>query len=583
MSSAESVEMKKQYPEWQDRERPVVRRAGFTNPRIGLAARRRPSQPELSDARLPGRGKPRLGAIVVGCAALGMLRYPCLAQFSGGTAGTTGGAAAPPPTVPQQTQSAAPGSVVGGVQPSAGIGATAPASVQLGPVQGLGGGIRPPRMAPTAGTPLSLDNAVRIALANSLNIFTAASQEVKSQKAVDAAKTGFLPRFGLQSNYTYTGIVPTVSFGGGPSSGGRPSSGTSIALGTHNAWTASASATEPIDTSGALSATEGIASAQRDAQYWALDSARRQVILTTETAYLSVLRAQDLARVDQEQLAAAQAHVTTAQQNFAAGTVAQFDVEVVQTALANVQRQVFSDQLNLNQSIAALNNAMGVSQETVLSLSPLTLPSTAAPDFAGSLATALKNRPELRQIDANVQTARQSERLAAAAIKPNLGLQANYNYTGITSGFSTLHENWTLGVVGSWDPFDWGGTRDRVDESREDERTNEFLRAQAEQGVEYQVRQALNELNDATQRRTAAEASITQAREQLRIANVRLAGGAGTNTEVIDAQAALAQAESNAANALYDYFAAQANYQRATGTEPLAATPISQQAYRTSR
>lgn len=494
-------------------------------------------------------------------------------QPTGGGQPVVSGTSTQPSFVPSTSGvSAAPGTVPGGVQPplpgapSAQNVAATPSSVQLGPVQGLGGGIRPPRLLPTAGAPLSLDEAIRVSLANNLNIFTAASQDKKAKKRVRETQTGFLPRFGATANYTYTGNVATVNLGG--------PTGQSIALGTHRNYGADVSVTEPIDTSGSLSATLGIARAQQDAQDWALDSARRQVILSTASAFLQVLRSQGQLSVANEELRDSQAHVDLAQKYLRAGTIARYDLLTAQTSLSSIQQQFFSARTNYNDAVAGLNNAMGISQETVIQPANPRDPGTTIPQFAPSLAAALKNRPELRQIDANVQTALQSARLAASGTLPTLGVQANYVYNGVVSGFGGLKSNWTLGLVGSWDPFDWGATQQRRGQALEDAQTTRYLRLQAEQGIEYQVRQSINQIADALDRRAAAEAAVVQAREQLRLANLRYQTGAGTNTEVVDAEASLAQASLNASNALYDQYAADANYQRATGTEPLAATPL---------
>ena len=490
------------------------------------------------------------GAILIAVA-------PCTAQIP--QSGSTSVPASGSPSAPA-------GSVQGGVQPASSTTTSAPATVELGSVQGYGGGIRPPRLSPTSGAPLVMEQAVRISLANNLNIFTAAAQDEKAKARVDETKTNFLPKPGLSANYTYTGNVATVTL---PLVAGGPPE--TIALSTHTNAGAALSVTEPIDTSGALSASKEVAEAQQSAQDWALESARRQVILTTEAAYLGVLRAQSLRDVAMEELKDAQDHVSISQKMLDAGTIARYDLLTAQSAEANVRQQWLAAQHSLDDALAALDNAMGISQATTLQLSPLNMPAeTPVPEFAPSLVTAEKNRPELKQIDANVVTARQSIRLAAAGLKPTLGLQGSYNYTAYVSSFGGLQNNWTVGVVGSWTPFDWGATRDRMNQAHEDEVTNQYLREQAAQGIEYQVRQAINQISDALQNRTATETTVAQAREQLRLANLRFNTGTGTNTEVLDAESNLAQSEASATNALYDYFAARANFERATGTEPLA-------------
>ena len=74
----------------------------------------------------------------------------------------------------------------------------------------------------------------------------------------------------------------------------------------------------------------------------------------------------------------------------------------------------------------------------------------------------------------------------------------------------------------------------------------------------------------ALQRIAVSETAVESAKESLRIEQLRYKTGAGTSTDVIDAQAALLRAETEYYQALYDKDIALASLRRATGTDAYA-------------
>ncbi len=65
----------------------------------------------------------------------------------------------------------------------------------------------------------------------------------------------------------------------------------------------------------------------------------------------------------------------------------------------------------------------------------------------------------------------------------------------------------------------------------------------------------------------AQKDSIVEAKEALRLSEVRYNNGVGINLDVFDSQVALAQVEQNLAGAHYDYIMAKADLGRVMGRE----------------
>jgi outer membrane protein TolC len=81
------------------------------------------------------------------------------------------------------------------------------------------------------------------------------------------------------------------------------------------------------------------------------------------------------------------------------------------------------------------------------------------------------------------------------------------------------------------------------------------------------LQQGYVNLRDASERITASEVSVRQAKENVELANGRYEAGVGSPLEVTDAIVAQANAESTYTAALRDYKSAQAAIEKAVGTK----------------
>ena len=83
--------------------------------------------------------------------------------------------------------------------------------------------------------------------------------------------------------------------------------------------------------------------------------------------------------------------------------------------------------------------------------------------------------------------------------------------------------------------------------------------------ITLQVKKAWHDLDSAQQQVTVNEKALASADENLRVSRSRYEQGAGTNTEVLDAQTLRTQAYSNYYSSLYDSVLAEKQLLRAAG------------------
>jgi outer membrane protein len=120
--------------------------------------------------------------------------------------------------------------------------------------------------------------------------------------------------------------------------------------------------------------------------------------------------------------------------------------------------------------------------------------------------------------------------------------------------------------VASWNFWEWGKTKFRVDASRA--RENQALNVQKELNdqITLEIKYAYLNLQEAEKQIAVSRQVIEQAEENFRIAEERFKERVSTSTEVLDAQTLLTKSKSDYANALGDYNISYAKLQRAMGT-----------------
>jgi outer membrane protein len=138
--------------------------------------------------------------------------------------------------------------------------------------------------------------------------------------------------------------------------------------------------------------------------------------------------------------------------------------------------------------------------------------------------------------------------------------------------FNPNESSWRAFLTTSISLYDGGANRAAIDKAQADVNTSRYALEQVTNGVVLDTRQSYLSLKESRERIVAAEKALEQARESVRLAQVRYKAGVSTQVELLDAQVALTLSETNYVNALYDYQSALARLERAVGgTERMAA------------
>jgi outer membrane protein len=210
-----------------------------------------------------------------------------------------------------------------------------------------------------------------------------------------------------------------------------------------------------------------------------------------------------------------------------------------------------------------LNLTLGRDLNTDLTSAPPAMVTTFEADLAGAQTAALEGRPEVREARLKVQQADYDLQRTKAAAIPEVS--ATFNYLGFYN-FEVLPRNVAVvGVLGSWEPWDWGRKRE---EAGSKTRTLEQARlavTEAEDSVRVDVSEKLRKVQEARAMLRVLDLGQQTAREKLRVAIEQNRQQATLQRQVLEAQAASADADQQYRHALTAFWTARADFERAIG------------------
>lgn len=295
------------------------------------------------------------------------------------------------------------------------------------------------------------------------------------------------------------------------------------------------------------------------------EDARNLVVQAVSNAYLAVIS--DAARTDaiQAELATAQALYDRASDQKRAGTVAGIDVlradverQTEQQRLVAQKNQVEKDKLTLARAIG-LPTAQQFTMSDKLPFAPI------AASLDDLLKQAYDRRADFRAAQATVRAAEYAVQAARAEhYWPSVVVQADYGDIGSTLADS--HGTYDV-LAGIHVPIYAGGrTETDIAQAEAVLHTKKNALDDLRGRIDYEVRNALLDLQSAADQVAVASTNLNLATETLTQARDRFAAGVVDNIEVVQAQQLLAAANENYIGSLSAHNQAKIALATALGT-----------------
>ncbi len=294
--------------------------------------------------------------------------------------------------------------------------------------------------------------------------------------------------------------------------------------------------------------------------------ARMAVIANVVRAYNGRVLGQESLTAAQEAVRSAKADLERAENLRAAGMATEADVLAIRVHLAAMREQEIRRGYDVEIARAALNEALGQPLDTQHQLTTgLTSSPASEIPLEGQEASARQSRPEARQVKLAASLAEAQSEIARASRLPQVSFR--FAWEADRQRFVTrAGANWFAGAFLRWNLFDGHAGRARVAEAGQAVRRALAQEKQVNAAVSLDVRRAYLELRSSQERIEVAEASVAQAEENLRIIKNRYENGLSNVTELLRSQTALADARLRRLAAVHDQRLAAAALELAAGT-----------------
>ena len=282
--------------------------------------------------------------------------------------------------------------------------------------------------------------------------------------------------------------------------------------------------------------------------------ARRVVAYQTIENYLLLIRLRKLEEVAAQAQATIAAHVKQAQDFFNAELIDKNQVLGAEVALANAQQDLIRARSGVALVQARLSQIIGLPIDSQLELTELGIvfPEQWEPSLEQSQSLALEGRQEIAALTNKVRASRAKENMAWWDMTPQIVAIGRYKFSD-GSMLSETEEGF-VGLAVKWDLFNWGSNYYEVQAEKAKTRQTEIEKRDAQNLIQLEVHKRFVEWESARQRFDVTEKTVGQAKENLRVQQLRFKENLATSVDVLDAQTLLSKASSDTIAARYDMF-----------------------------
>lgn len=408
------------------------------------------------------------------------------------------------------------------------------------------------------GVPLAytIEDAVRIAQAQNMEIAIARKKLEAAHGGVVEARAGYLPS--IVSNGLYRKRERQES------SRLRPDD-----------YNASVRVVQNIYTGGATAAQLAIARLISEKQQYELQVVVDRVTMDVRMTFYGLLLNREKIHVREQSVDVLQQELKSQRERLGAGTVGELNVRRAEVSLANEEPELTQAQTDLRNSHLKLSELFGVDWRA----SPENAQFEAVgrleyeprhPDLNESLVRAGANRPEVRSAEVDVEIEEQQLALDRSGTRPRVEFFTGYEvYNERDPDFGReFNHGYVIGLNGSWPLFDGFATRGRMEATRA--RRDAALRAleAIKLTVASEVRSAFLDLQQADRVLEAQTKNLQTADESLEISKGNLAAGLGTQLEILQAASDVTRTRTTRLSAIYLHNTALVRLDRACGGDP---------------
>lgn len=395
---------------------------------------------------------------------------------------------------------------------------------------------------------LGLDEAIAIALRDNRDVLLGIEEVKKAKEEIAEAKAGLLPTLDFTASRTYTrGLYPKD-------------------LGQ---TTTQSTLKQYLYKGGKTINTIEQNKYKLKVQEAILDKTKLETIFNTKKAFYTLLLAKEFAQLNKIIMQNTRAHLETLRLRYKNGQASESDILSIKESLGSVN-EAYEASLNQVEASAASLRTLLYLEESV-NIRPLAEfvyePKEVA--YTEGFLQAMRQRPEIRQHEAQQNADKKAIAVAKADNRPNIYASWDYYSRSTTSLTFSPTKGWQdyniFGLTFSWPIFDGWETQAKVEQAIIDLKETQLTQEKTIKDIALEFKNAYLSLRNAIARIRAQEADAALYKDNLMTAKAKYKDGIVSALDLDDSHIKYEISLFNQKQAIYDYLIAQASFGKATG------------------
>lgn len=304
------------------------------------------------------------------------------------------------------------------------------------------------------------------------------------------------------------------------------------------------------------------------------------LVAEVKKAFYNILLAEESLEVLIKSQKTTQETVDDTELKFKNGLASEYDLLTARVQLSNLRPTIIQTKNSIQVAKRLLKMYLSIPEEIDIQVEGrLDEMRDAVMMGTDNLALDLSQNSELKTLELQEELMTRQLKVANASRLPSIGLFGNFTISGNNMGsieFPSMNvirdgyywQNPLFAGVKMTIPLFAGLTKmNKSKELKNRIQQISLQRKYAEDRVTVELKSSLNDLMTARETMFAEEQTVSQAEKAYRISDTRYRAGAGTILELNTAQLSETQARLNFSQAIYNYLAAKAEYDRIIGRE----------------
>ena len=420
---------------------------------------------------------------------------------------------------------------------------------------------------PTSVEVLSLDQAINIALQNNRSLKNARLDVDKGEDEIRSIRTSRLPSTHFYALVSQDMVKHETNLTS-PFTGVFPGIGPFFSLSTPRRPTAifAAQVLQPISQLYRIGLAINAVKLARDEEQQKLRSEEQSLVNSVKKTYYGILQSESALESVRDEVKSYRELDRVTGEFVLQQVVLKSDHLQVQTRLAKAEYEALDLTNRLSTQKEQLNKLLGRDLLTDFSVSPVAEATIFEYDISSSRRRALEQRPELSEARLKIEQAKLDKRLKKSEYIPDVSV--GFTSLSLRNFDEVVPRNIaSVGVVMSWEPFDWGRKKRQLAEKSKTIEQAENSLKETEDQILIEVGDKFRRLQQTQQALRVARLSQDAEHEALRVTQGRYKFEAALLTEVLQSQAKLADANNQYQQALLSFWTAKAELEKALGQD----------------